>query len=75
MMLRLGVCMEYEAYPHEDGSGDWVVEGIDIDGEGEICTTIFSGCNARRRAEEYASWKSRGGVQTKEFSNRPLPPL
>src|SRR5271157_2665676 len=45
--------MQFSVYPHEDNSGDWVVEAIDIDGEGEILTAIFSGRDAQSRAESY----------------------
>jgi hypothetical protein len=48
--------MEWAVYPHEDGSGDWVVEAINIEGEGEIYTTIFSGPSAEQRARKYAEW-------------------
>ena len=51
--------MQFDVYPHEDNSGDWVVSMMDLDGEGEILTAIFSGGNARQRAEEYADWKHR----------------
>lgn len=42
--------MDFNVYPHEDNSGDWVVEIIDADGEGEISTTIFTGKNSEQRA-------------------------
>jgi hypothetical protein len=44
--------MQFEAFPHEDGSGDWVVETINFPGDGEISTTIFSGDSAKDRARE-----------------------
>lgn len=50
--------MIWSLYPHEDGSGDWVVEGIDIDDEGELYTAVFSGSDAERRAREYCEWRS-----------------
>lgn len=49
--------MEWNLYPHEDNSGDWVVESINLDGEGQIYTTIFSGSDAERRAREYYDMK------------------
>lgn len=49
--------MQFKTYPHEDNSGDWIVEAINPEGEGEIFTAIFSGPNAKARAEEYANWK------------------
>jgi len=45
--------MEWHLYPHEDQSGDWVVQGIDSDGEGQIYTTIFTDADAQARAKEY----------------------
>jgi hypothetical protein len=50
--------MQWEIFPHEDNSGDWVVESVNIDGEGEISTTIFSGTSAESRAREYFAWKA-----------------
>jgi hypothetical protein len=49
--------MQWTIFPHEDGSSDWVVEAINIEGEGEIFTAIFSGSSAEQRAREYAAWK------------------
>jgi hypothetical protein len=49
--------MEWHIYPHEDRSGDWVVQGIDINGEGEIFTTIFTDADAEARAREYYEWQ------------------
>ncbi len=37
---------------------EWRVEAIDYESEGECYVTIFSGPNARQRAEEYAIWES-----------------
>jgi hypothetical protein len=50
--------MEWHIYAHEDASGDWVVQGIDINGEGEIFTTIFTDADAEARAREYYEWQS-----------------
>jgi hypothetical protein len=50
--------MEWNLYPHEDNSGDWVVEATNPSGEGQIYTTIFSGSSAESRAREYCDWKS-----------------
>jgi len=52
-----GVKMEWHLYQHEDGSGDWVVQGIDIDGEGEIFTTMFTDSDAEARARAYYDWQ------------------
>ena len=45
--------MEWHVYPHEDASGDWVVQGINVEGEGEIFTTIFTDADAESRARDY----------------------
>lgn len=49
--------MQWEIYPHEDGSGDWVAEAFNFEGDGEIFTAIFSGPSAEGRAREYVSWQ------------------
>jgi len=49
--------MQIELYPHEDSSGDWVVENTDLPGEGEIHTAIFSGSDAEKLAREYYEWR------------------
>lgn len=50
--------MEWHIYPHEDQSGDWTVEAINLPGEGQIYTTIFSGSDAESRAREYYELKT-----------------
>jgi hypothetical protein len=50
--------MEWEVFPHEDNSGDWIVEAINFSGDGEIYTTIFCGISAEARAREYLAWKT-----------------
>lgn len=37
--------------------GEWVVEAINEEGDGEIYVTAFSGPEARQRADEYVAWK------------------
>lgn len=51
------VPMEWNIYPHEDGSGDWVVQAINFAGDGELYTTIFTDSNAEDRAREYYNWQ------------------
>jgi hypothetical protein len=36
---------------------EWRVEAINHEGDGEIYVAIFSGPDAKRRAEGYAAWK------------------
>ena len=43
----------------KDVPGEWRTEAIDMDHEGECLVTIFSGPEARERADEYAAWKNR----------------
>ena len=50
--------MEYEITKSLDALDEWRVEAINHDGDGEIYVTIFSGPNAKERAEEYAEWKT-----------------
>lgn len=52
--------VKFNVYPHEDNSGDWVVEISDA----EVPTVIFSGENAQQRAESYADSQVRGLLAT-----------
>ncbi len=38
--------------------GDYRVEAIDSEADGEIYIAIFSGPDSKARAEEYALWKN-----------------
>jgi len=49
--------VEWDIFKSEDGSGSWVVQAMDFDGDGEIYTVTFSDCNAKARAREYYNWK------------------
>lgn len=49
--------MIYEVIESKATKGEWHVEAINYDGDGEIYVTIFSGPNAHDRANEYAAWK------------------
>lgn len=51
--------MEWHIFAHEDNSGDWVVQGIDVEREGRIFTTIFSDSDAEQRAREYYEWEEK----------------
>jgi hypothetical protein len=48
--------MQYEVIEDRKVSGDWRAEAIDDDGRCYV--TIFSGPEAKHRAEEYARWKA-----------------
>ena len=51
--------MEWDIFKAEDGSGNWVVQAMNFDGDGEIYTVTFSDSDARARAREYYNWKTR----------------
>ena len=50
--------VQYEAVESAGHPGEWRVEAIDQESDGEVYVTIFSGPKARERAQEYAEWKS-----------------
>jgi hypothetical protein len=53
-----GNLMEWECFQDMKNKGDWRVEAIDIDNEGAVYITIFSGPGSRKRAHEYVAMKS-----------------
>lgn len=53
--------MKYEVVQPQYDAGDWRVEAIDDDREGECYVTIFAGPQSEDRAREYAEWKSATG--------------
>ena len=53
--------MEYEVVQTDGVPDEYRVEGIDYESEGECYVAIFSGPNAKERAEEYAALKSGSG--------------
>lgn len=50
--------MKYELVKTQGIPGEWRVEAIDYESEGECYLVIFSGPNAKQRAEEYAALKN-----------------
>jgi hypothetical protein len=54
--------MEWDIFKSEDGSGNWVVQAMNFDGDGEIYTVTFSDSDAKARAREYYNWKTRVSV-------------
>ena len=44
--------------------GEWVVEAINEEGDGEIYVTAFSGPDAKKRADEYVAWKRSSAIHT-----------
>ncbi len=50
--------LQYETIEDSRHLGDYRVEAIDTQSEGEVYTTIFTGPDAPARAQEYADWKN-----------------
>lgn len=50
--------VEYEVVASQGVPNEYRVEGIDYDREGSVYVTIFSGPDAKQRAEEYALFKN-----------------
>jgi len=50
--------LHYDVVEDRQHHGDFRVEAIDSEADGEIYVAIFSGPEAEARAEEYANWKN-----------------
>lgn len=50
--------MEYEVIQDRLNLGDWRVEAIDHENDGQVYVSIFSGPKAKEQAQEYAAWKA-----------------
>lgn len=50
--------LHYETIEDQLQPGDYRVEAIDSEGDGEVYTAIFIGPDADQRAQEYAGWKN-----------------
>jgi len=50
--------MKYEIAESKQSPGEWRVEAINHQEDGEVYGAIFFGPDAKTRAEEYAAWKS-----------------
>lgn len=61
--------MRYEAAPCKLFDGEWIVEAINLDGDGEVYAARFSGPLAEDRAREYAAWKNFTGNQLEPGRN------
>jgi len=60
--------MKYHSVRNGGCQAVWVAEA---DGEdGGVCTAIFIGKNARKRAEEYAAWKN-DSIEPKSHPDQP----
>lgn len=51
--------LHYETIEDKLQSGDYRVEAIDAERDGDVYIAIFVGPDAEARANEYASWKNR----------------
>lgn len=50
--------LEYTVVQSAVCLGTWSVEAFDLEGEGELYMAVFTGPDARERAEEYAAFKN-----------------
>ena len=50
--------MKYEVKPSEDRQGDYIAVAVNDDHQGELFSALFSGPDAKKRAEEYVAWKN-----------------
>ena len=64
--------MIYEIVEPQEANGEWRVEAIRYDGNGENYVTIFSGPNAEGDARQYARSKILARLREALFS--PTPP-
>jgi hypothetical protein len=55
----------YDVVEAENYPGEWRVEAVNYDGDGEVYVTIFSGPLAEARAREYADWRNSGSPKTR----------
>jgi hypothetical protein len=52
------IIMEWKCFEDKRIPGQWRVEGLDFEDEGNVYVTIFAGPEAQDRAEEYAALKN-----------------
>ena len=50
--------MKYELKESEARSGDYLAVAVNEDSHGEVFSALFSGPDAKKRAEEYITWKN-----------------
>jgi hypothetical protein len=55
--------MEWFCFEDKLYAGDWRVEGRDYGNDGRVYIAIFSGPDARERAQEYTDWKTESEVR------------
>jgi hypothetical protein len=57
-MSMIAAALNYETVADSLNAGDYRVEAINNEKDGEVYVAIFSGPDAKIRAEEYARWKN-----------------
>jgi hypothetical protein len=60
MAVETQADVRYEVTQSMNAVNEWRVEGIDYERDGVIYVAIFSGPQAKERAEEYAEFKNKG---------------
>jgi hypothetical protein len=50
--------MKYEVKQSEERSGDYLAVAVNEASGNEVFSALFSGPDAKKRAEEYAAWKN-----------------
>ena len=50
--------MKYEVKESKERSGEFLATAVNEASQNEIFSALFSGPNAKQRAEEYAAWKN-----------------
>jgi hypothetical protein len=50
--------MKYEVKQLEERSGDYLAVAVNEASGNEVFSALFSGPDAKKRAEEYAAWKN-----------------
>ena len=63
--------MQHEIVQTRNLQDEWRVEVIDDTNDGSVQVALFSGPNARTRAEEYADWKNGELRTTQQRAARP----
>jgi alpha-beta hydrolase superfamily lysophospholipase len=57
-MSMIATALHYETVADSLNAGDYRVEAINNEKDGEVYVAIFSGPDAKERAEEFARWKN-----------------
>ena len=50
--------MKYEIQESEEKRGDYLAIAVDPEHQGKVYSVLFSGPNAKARAEEFRDWKN-----------------